>query len=88
MNETYSIKLTRAGLDYLRQVLGARPYDEVGALVANLELQRRQQDEPANAALPPAVDPPMPAKRGRPAKGTHAPSAGADPLNGASPGGL
>jgi hypothetical protein len=47
MPDVYTLKLTRPGLDYVRQVLGTRPYDEVGPLIANLEQQRREQDEGA-----------------------------------------
>jgi hypothetical protein len=51
MPDVYDIKFTRAGLDYVRQVLGARPYDEAGPLIANIEQQRREQDAPPSASV-------------------------------------
>ena len=40
----YSIKFTGAGLDYIRQVLGTRAYDESAGLIQNLDQQRSEQD--------------------------------------------
>jgi hypothetical protein len=54
--KTYTLQFTGPGLDYVRQVLGQRPFDEVAGLLSNIEQQRRAQDEPA----PPPAAPPMP----------------------------
>lgn len=80
--ESFSIKFTRQGLDYLRGVLGARPYDEVAPFLASIELQRREQEQPEPAKEPTPAPAPVPAKvtplravrRGRPPKQTPAPS--------------
>ena len=66
MTDLYAIKFTRQGLDYVRQVLGGRPYDEAGPLIANIEVQRREQDEPLDPPLSTPVQPQRTAKRGRP----------------------
>jgi len=74
-----TIKFTRAGFDYVRGVLGARPYDEAGALIQNLELQRREQEQAAEvptAPPPPAAAAPAPAtvRRLRAVKRTRGPA--------------
>lgn len=51
---SYTIGFTPAGLAYVRQVLGARPYDEVAPLIASLEVQRAEQDQARAAQTPPA----------------------------------
>jgi hypothetical protein len=83
MLETYEIKFSAAGLVYVRQLLGQRPFDEVAALIMEIDGQRAHQDrvaaepkrEPAPAkdnvvALPNA---PRPRRSGaRPKKGNAA----------------
>ena len=54
--DRYSIVFTAAGLTYLRQVLGTRPYDEVGVLIANIAQQQHEQDHPPAPPLPSAPD--------------------------------
>jgi hypothetical protein len=69
MNEEkiYAIQFTAQGLDYLRQVLGQRPYDEAGPLIQAIEIQRREQDQPPAPAPHARRDDfqPAPLKRSR-----------------------
>jgi hypothetical protein len=59
--DLFTIKFTRSGLDYVRQILGARPYDEAGALTANIEVQRREQEQAAQQTAAAAAATPAPA---------------------------
>jgi hypothetical protein len=63
----YPIQFTAQGLDYLRQVLGQRPYDEAGPLIQAIEIQRREQDQPREPAPPAQGEDfqPAPFKRSR-----------------------
>jgi hypothetical protein len=67
--ETVTITYTVAGYSYVRQVLGARPYDEVVSLIGSMEQQKANAAAPvpkADAAAPaPAAAPPV-RRRGRP----------------------
>jgi len=56
MPERYLIAFAPGGLAYVRQLLGTRPYDEVGALILNIEQQKGEQDRPAVA--PPFTEEP------------------------------
>lgn len=38
------IEFTPAGFDYVRRVLGTRPYDEAGPLIAEMEQQKAAQE--------------------------------------------
>lgn len=52
-SENITIEFTPAGLDYVRRVLGTRPYDEAGPLIAELEQQRAAQaPKPRRGAAP------------------------------------
>ena len=69
MSKIYSIQFNAAGLDYVRQVLGTRPFDEVGLLIRSIEQQRNDQDnppppEPAPSELFETVGGPAPALNG------------------------
>lgn len=67
----YAIAFTPAGVAYVRQVLGARPHDEVWMLIQSIDQQVREQDNP-----PPAPPPPAPA----PAPGNGSEDFAAAPL--------
>lgn len=65
MADRYSILFSASGLAYVRQVLGARPFDEVGLLIQSIEQQRHEQDNPPAPAPPP----PPPGSERDPAEG-------------------
>jgi hypothetical protein len=86
MSKIYAIQFNAAGLDYVRQVLGNRPHDEVGLLIRSIEQQRTEQDNPPPAmeqaaapAVATAIKRPRAHKAARAAAlngaGSHAPSA-------------
>jgi len=88
MEDLYAIKFTRPGLDYVRQVLGGRPHDEVRPLIDNIELQKREQDEAEPAPMPEevaaaAMEPTPRVRRGRPPIQREEPTNGAG-ANGAA----
>ena len=66
MPERYSIAFTSAGRAYVRQALGARPFDEVWMLIQSIEQQRREQDQPAPPPPPPGAED-LPDEAGAPA---------------------
>jgi hypothetical protein len=59
MADRYSIAFSPAGLAYVRQTLGARPFDEVWMLIQSIEQQRQEQDQPATAKPVPSPAPPL-----------------------------
>jgi hypothetical protein len=78
MTDEYTIKFTAQGLAYVRQVLGTRPFDEVGALILNIERQKGEQEGPPleMPVAAPSVRAPRSPRASRPN--------GAEPVNGSA----
>jgi hypothetical protein len=80
MLDAYTIRFAAAGLAYVRQVLGTRPYDEVAPLLMEIEGQRAHQERLA-AASPAPPDRPKNNVVARPRKSPPR-RGGARPSNG------
>lgn len=79
MNEVYDIKFTGQVLGYVRQVLGARPHDEVRQLIDSIEFQKREQDEEVAGPSPIPDRPVRAVRRGRKPV-SHANGTGGEPV--------